>query len=42
MAQQTKVVKVGPGGRSNGLRSKVENSGKVMSTRILAYRHEPL
>ena len=28
MAQQPKVVKVGPGGRSNGPRPKVENPGK--------------
>ena len=31
MAQQPKVVKVGPGGRSNGPRPKVENPGKVLS-----------
>ena len=36
MAQQPKVVKVGPGGRSNGPRPKVENPGKVFK-RILAY-----
>ena len=35
MAQQPKVVKVGPGGRSNGPRPKVENPGKVVK-RILA------
>ena len=32
MAQQAKVVKVGPGGRNNGPRPKVENPGKVFST----------
>ena len=32
MAQQPKVVKVGPGGRSNGPRPKVENPGKVFSS----------
>ena len=36
MAQQAKVVKVGPGGRNNGPRPKVENPGKVFK-RILAY-----
>jgi len=36
MAQQPKVVKVGPGGRSNGPRPKVENPGKVFK-HILAY-----
>ena len=36
MAQQPKVVKVGPGGRSNVPRPKVENPGKVFK-RILAY-----
>ena len=36
MAQQPKVVKVGPGGRSSGPRPKVENPGKVFK-RILAY-----
>ena len=36
MAQQAKVVKVGPGGRSNGPRPKVENPGKVFK-RILGY-----
>ena len=36
MAQQPKVVKVGPGGRSNGPRPKVENPGKVFK-RIHAY-----
>ena len=36
MAHQPKVVKVGPGGRSNGPRPKVENPGKVFK-RILAY-----
>lgn len=36
MAQQPKVVKVGPGGRSNGPRPKIENPGKVFK-RILAY-----
>ena len=36
MAQQPKVVKVGPGGRSNGPRPKVENPGKVFK-RILGY-----
>ena len=36
MAQQPKVVKVGPGGRSNGPRPKVEKPGKVFK-RILAY-----
>ena len=36
MAQQPKVVKVGPGGRSNGPRPKVENPGTVFK-RILAY-----
>ena len=36
MAQQPKVVKVGPGGRSNGPRPKVKNPGKVFK-RILAY-----
>ena len=35
MAQQAKVVKVGPGGRNNGPRPKVENPGKVFK-RILA------
>ena len=32
MAQQAKVVKVGPGGRNNGPRPKVENPGKVFSS----------
>ena len=32
MAQQAKVVKVGPGGRNNGPRPKVKNPGKVFST----------
>ena len=36
MAQQAKVVKVGPGGRNHGPRPKVENPGKVLK-RILAY-----
>ena len=36
MAQQAKVVKIGPGGRNNGPRPKVENPGKVFK-RILAY-----
>ena len=36
MAQQAKVVKVGPGGRNNGPRPKVENPGKVFK-RILGY-----
>ena len=36
MAQQAKIVKVGPGGRNNGPRPKVENPGKVFK-RILAY-----
>ena len=36
MAQQAKVVKVGPGGRNHGPRPKVENPGKVFM-RILAY-----
>ena len=36
MAQQPKVVKVGPGGRNNGPRPKVENPGKVFK-RILGY-----
>ena len=36
MAQQPKVVKMGPGGRNHGPRPKVENPGKVLK-RILAY-----
>ena len=36
MAQQPKVVKMGPGGRNHGPRPKVENPGKVFK-RILAY-----
>ena len=36
MAEKAKVVKMGPGGRSNGPRPKVENPGKVLK-RILAY-----
>ena len=36
MAQQPKVVKMGPGGRSHGPRPKVEKPGKVLK-RILAY-----
>ena len=36
MAQQPKVVKMGPGGRNQGPRPKVENPGKVLK-RILAY-----
>ena len=36
MAQQAKVVKVGPGGRNSGPRPKVENPGKVFK-RILGY-----
>ena len=36
MAEKAKVVKMGPGGRNQGPRPKVENPGKVLK-RILAY-----
>ena len=36
MAEKAKVVKIGPGGRSQGPRPKVENPGKVLG-RILGY-----
>ena len=36
MAEKAKVVKMGPGGRSQGPRPKVENPGKVLG-RILGY-----
>ena len=40
MAQQPKVVKVGPGGRSNGPRPKVANPGQGFK-RTLAYVISP-